>query len=146
MQSESLACFIDVLLPLPLPGYFTYRVPFALADNICIGQRVIVQFGRSKIYTAIICRIHDKPPQGYEAKYILSLLDESPVVNETQMKFWEWMSGYYLCHPGEVMNAALPSGFKLSSQTRISMNPEVVFDAKQLTKKEILLFEALKNR
>lgn len=88
-----------------------------------IGFRVIVQFGTKKILTGIIGKVHNKPPGVYEAKPILEFLDEYPVVNPLQIKFWAWMAEYYCCHLGEVMNAALPTGFKLSSESKIQLNP-----------------------
>lgn len=88
-----------------------------------IGFRVIVQFGTKKVLTGIIGKVHNKPPGVYEAKPILEFLDEYPVVNPLQIKFWAWMAEYYCCHLGEVMNAALPTGFKLSSESKIQLNP-----------------------
>ncbi|GAB3662033.1 primosomal protein N' [Echinicola sediminis] len=118
------AIFADVILPVPIPKMFTYRIPRNLENAIGIGFRVIVQFGRKKVLTGIIGKVHQKPPKAYEAKPILELLDEQAVVNPLQIKFWFWMAEYYCCHIGEVMNAALPSGLKLSSESKIQLNPK----------------------
>ena len=73
--------FVDVILPLPVPGLFTYRVPFELNDQVEQWKRVVVQFGKKKIYTAIVTKVHEIPPQNYTVKYILSVLDHKPVMN-----------------------------------------------------------------
>jgi len=143
---ERKTLFVDVMLPLPLKGLFTYRVPFELNDSVKPGQRVAVQFGRKKLYTALIIKVHEHVPQGYAAKYILSVLDEKPIVNDTQFKFWNWMSEYYMCYPGEVMNAALPSAFKLASESSIHLYPGFRAGDAELNEKEAILAEALLHR
>ncbi len=120
--------FAQVLLPLPLPKTFTYRVPRNLENDIQIGIRVIVPFGAKKIITGIIKEIHEKPPEKYEAKYILEILDEFPVVTQQQFSLFEWMAQYYMCAEGEVMNIALPAGMKLSSESKIQLNPAFDLD------------------
>jgi len=102
---------------------FTYRVPYDMNGQVKPGVRVVVQFGNRKIYTALVRRVHEEVPKKQTAKYILSILDASPVVFEKQFLFWEWMAGYYLCTVGEVMNAALPSALKLASETKMLLNP-----------------------
>ncbi len=126
MNNETL--FADVIIPLAVPSSYTYRVPADWNKEVMEGKRVLVQFGKAKIYTAIICKIHDRAPTLYQAKYLEALLDEEPVVGERQLSFWEWLSDYYMVHPGEVMNAALPSALKLSSESHIQLNPEFGFD------------------
>lgn len=115
--------FAEVLLPVPIPKFFTYRVPSGYNDAIQTGQRAIVQFGDRKVLTGVITVIHDKPPTEYEAKYILELLDDFPVINEQQFKLFEWIAGYYMCTLGEVLNAALPAGLKLSSESMVQKHP-----------------------
>ncbi len=137
--------FAEVWLPVPLAGSFTYRIPRSLSALVSIGCRVIVQFGRKKIYTGIVHNIHENPPKDYQAKYILSLLDDKAVVTENQLKFWEWMASYYMCAEGEVMNAALPSGMKLASETKILLHPDFNSDYTQLNDKEFLIAEALES-
>jgi primosomal protein N' (replication factor Y) (superfamily II helicase) len=138
--------FVDVILPLPLPGTFTYRIPFELNGIVNRGCRVVVQFGRQKVYTALVYKLRQNAPQGYTAKYVLSVLENEPVVNEIQFKLWEWLSSYYLCRLGEVMNAALPSALKLASESRVVLLPESIPDFSILNEKERLLAEALGYR
>jgi primosomal protein N' (replication factor Y) len=135
--------FADILLPLPLPGYFTYRVPVELNSNMQTGIRVVVPFGPRKIYSGLVRKIHQIPPQKFQAKYILSVLDEAPLVFEKQFEFWEWVAEYYMATPGEVMNTALPPALKLASETRITINPDFDQDFQRLNEKEYLIAEAL---
>ena len=116
--------FVDVVLPLAVPNLYTYRVPYDWNDIIEVGKRVVVQFGRGKLYSALVRTIHEIPPKQYEAKYIDSILDEHPIVNLKQFALWDWMSQYYMCHIGDVMVAALPGGLRLASETKIVLNPE----------------------
>ena len=92
---ERITLFADVLLPLPLDGSFTYRVPYDWNEFLQVGHRVAVQFGRKKIYAGIVKAIHQNPPKKGVAKYLLSILDEKPLVNDMQLKFWDWMADYY---------------------------------------------------
>lgn len=115
--------FADIILPLPLNRYFTYSVPERLCGLLETGSRVIVPFGSKKYYTGIVCRVHDTPPSGYETKEIEEVLDPAPVVRPMQIRFWEWMAGYYLCSMGDVFKAAVPSGLKLESETKVSVTP-----------------------
>lgn len=136
--------FVNVLLPLPVAGYFTYRVPFELNDSIAIGKRVVVQFGKKKIFTALIHSVTEKAPK-VETKYILGILDLHPVANIFQFMLWEWMAAYYMCTPGEVMNAALPAALKLASESKVRLVPNVEYTPEMLSEKEFLLLEALRN-
>jgi primosomal protein N' (replication factor Y) len=142
-STERQTFFVNVVLPLAISKAYTYRVPQNLANNIAIGKRVVVQFGRNRVYTAIIFSISDKAPVGFEAKYILDVLDEFPIVTAQQLALWEWMSAYYLCTLGEAMQAALPSALKLASETKVSLNPDAEYDKSTLTDKEFLLLDAL---
>lgn len=135
--------FVNVILPLAIAKNYTYRVPLALNDAVEIGKRIVVQFGKSKMYTAIIAEISEQAPAKYEAKYLLDVLDEKPVVTPTQLDFWNWMAGYYLCHTGEIMNAALPSALKLASETRIVLNKDYEINREALHDKEFLIIDAL---
>lgn len=135
--------FADILLPLPLPGYFTYRVPAELNGKMQEGIRVVVPFGARKIYSGLVRRVHHTPPQKFQAKYILSVLDEAPIVFPRQFEFWEWIADYYMATPGEVMNTALPPALKLASETRITLNPDFAQDYHNLNEKEYLIAEAL---
>ena len=99
---DRITLFAEVLLPIPVPGTFTYRVPHTLNDAVRVGQRAVVQFGKTKIMSGLIMSISEKVPD-VEVKYLLDLLDDQPVVNDLQLRFWDWIKTYYLCHPGEVM-------------------------------------------
>jgi primosomal protein N' (replication factor Y) len=110
--------YLDLLLPLPLAGTFTYTVNEEKAVDIKPGVRVTVQFGKSKIYTAVVLRVHNNKPIEYEVKEILSVLDVESVVLEAQIRLWEWISEYYMCTKGEVFKAALPSRLKLETKSR----------------------------
>ena len=112
--------YADVILPLPLAGYFTYNIPDELRDQITPGSRVIVQFGVKKFYSALVRTIHTNKPEGYNTKPIEYLIDPLPIVPIECFPFWEWIAGYYHCTIGEVLKAALPSGLKLESETRIN--------------------------
>lgn len=104
--------YADVILPLPLPGLFTYAVPTEMQPNIGIGYRVTVPFGSRKHYTAIVTRIHREKPVNMKIKEIHSLIDSHAVVNDQQLRLWEWISFYYLSPLGDVYKAALPPSMK----------------------------------
>ncbi|MDO9634098.1 MAG: DEAD/DEAH box helicase family protein, partial [Paludibacter sp.] len=134
--------YVDVVVPLPVSGTFTYVVPSALDEAVRIGMRVVVPFGNKKLYTGIITFIHSLKPTLYEPKEILSLLDTEPVLRRPQYKFWEWISEYYMAHIGEVYQAAVPSGLKLESETEVCINPD--FEAATLlSEKEQQLLDVL---
>lgn len=135
--------FIEVILPLGIEGAYTYRVPRYLSQQIEIGRRVIVQFGRNRIYSALIYKVTTVAPQRYEAKYIMDVLDEEPIVTASQFALWEWLAGYYLCSLGEVMQAALPAVLKLASETKITKGELAEMDRTELHDKEYLILEAL---
>lgn len=115
--------FAEIILPLPLYGTFTYAVGEDIADRIQSGSRVLVQFGKKKYYTGIVERVHNEAPS-YEVKQIMALLDERPIVRYPQLKFWNWISEYYLCSPGEVFKAAVPTGLKPESETFVTLNED----------------------
>ena len=104
--------YADVILPVPLDGYFTYVVPQEAQGHVTAGIRVIVPFGRSKSYVGIIARLHDEKPQGYEVKPISVVIDIQPILLSGQLDFWQWISSYYMSPIGEVYKAALPAGLK----------------------------------
>ncbi len=104
--------FVDVILPLPLDGVFTYSVPTSEEGRVKVGARVLVPFGRNKTYVGIISRIHNQSPEGYQTKDILQVMDFSPILLDSQLKLWQWISDYYMSPIGEVYKAALPSGLK----------------------------------
>ena len=139
--------FAEVLLPLPLQATFTYIVPEEMERLIVRGCRVLVQFGRKKFYTGIVADLHYKAPEGYEVKPIVAMLDPEPVLCYPQLKFWRWIADYYLCSPGEVMRAALPTGLKVESETFISINPDYVLEENEsLSEEESIILIALQEK
>lgn len=142
MADSRITLFAEVLLPIPVPGTFTYRVPFALNDQVRVGQRAVVQFGKTKILSGLIVGLTEQVPS-VEVKFLTDLLDAQPMVNEKQLKFWDWVKTYYMCHLGEVMQAALPSALKLSSETTVALSPDYVLDSVALNDFEYLIVEAL---
>lgn len=147
-HDEGITSFAEVMLPVPIPKLFTYRIPRTLSGQVAIGHRVIVQFGTKKILTGVIANLHHTPPKEYEARYIISLLDETPMVDALQLKLFHWVADYYLCTIGEVMNAALPSGLKLSSESNIQLHPnfEEMLEGHILTEKEEQLIRVLQEK
>ena len=136
--------FADVILPLPLAKYFTYRIPEEWQETLVSGSRVIVPFGRKRFYTAIVARLHNNEPQDYEIKDISTLLDNTPVLRRPQLRFWEWLANYYLCSVGDVFKAAVPSGLKIESETQISCNADFIEENGSLLKeREAILLDTL---
>lgn len=137
--------YIDVIVPLPLGGTFTYSVPDEWADAVRIGMRVVVPFGKKKMYTAIVSIIHThKPELLYELKDVICLLDNQPVLRYPQLKFWEWIGAYYQAYPGDVYQVAVPAGLKLESETQVCINPD--FEAETfLSEKEQRILDALSD-
>lgn len=138
--------YADLILPLALPQNYTYRIPFDLADQVEPGKRVIVQFGKRRLYTALVYSVHDNPPQEFDPKDILEVEDENPIIGPLQLKFWNWMAEYYLCTMGEVMTAALPSGLKLESETMVLRNHLKKIEDEELNDNEFLIMEALTSQ
>ena len=138
--------FIDVIIPIPLKKQFTYSITSAEASFLQVGMRVAVPFGKSKIYTGIVYKIHNNPPEVYEAKEIHQILDETPVVNPIQIKLWEWISKYYMCTLGDVMRAALPNALILESETIVTKNQDKVINDEDLKDDEFLVYEALQHQ
>src|SRR5574344_2618932 len=137
--------FVDVLLPLHLPDTYTYRVPFDYNDDIAVGQRVAVQFGQKRRYSALVRRVHEQVP-AYKTKYILSILDNGPIVSERQFLFWEWMAKYYMCYIGDVMAVAFPTASKLSSESFITIHPDFAGEYSQLNENEIKIVDILSHQ
>ena len=134
--------FADVIVPLPIPGQYTYAVPLELEEKVCAGIRAIVPFGKKKYYTAIVTRIHEDAPAGYDTKELVEILDKKPILLKRQYDFWQWIADYYLCTLGDVYKAALPSGMKLESETLVVVNPDYEAES-PLTEKEQLVLDTL---
>ncbi len=136
--------FADVLLPLPLDNAYTYALPEEIAHLVQVGSRVIVPFGNRKFYSAVVLRIHQQEPD-YRVKEVLELLDARPVVLPGQMRLWQWIADYYLCTLGEVYKAAMPSGMKLESESRVLLCPDYIVE-ESLTPSEQRLLDAVMTK
>ena len=143
---ERTTYFADILLPLPLPGLFTYRLPHDLDVPLAFGMRVVVPFGKSKLYSGLVVEVHTRVPDQLNVKYVLDVIDSEPIVSPQQYKLWQWIADYYMCSLGEVMAVALPSALKIASETKIMLNPAFDGDVTTLTEREMHLTEALSYR
>jgi len=143
-RMERITLFADVIVPQALPVPLTYRVPYDWNDDVVVGQRVVVPLGKSKLITGIIRKVHQEGPTTYQAKYLDALLDQYPLVRSQQLALWEWMAAYYCCTLGDVMNAALPAGLKLSSETRFVL--VVDEDESEWPDREQIVIRALRAR
>ncbi len=137
--------FVQIILPLPLQGGFTYEVPPEMERQLRIGSRVIVPFGRRKFYTGIVDSLSDRRPEGYELKTIATLLDDgAPVIKRPQMQLWNWIADYYLATTGEVMKAALPAGLKVESETFVEPVADFEEDPDvRLSEREVVVLQTL---
>ena len=137
--------YIAVIVPLPLVGTFTYAVPDEWETQVRVGVRVVVPFGKKKLYTAIIAVVHTHKPEAvYEFKEIICILDPQPILRFPQLKFWDWISSYYQAYLGDVFQAAIPAGLKLESETLIRINPD--YEAETiLSEKEQKILDALSD-
>ncbi len=136
--------YADVIIPLNLADTYTYSVPDKFKPVIKIGMRVLVQFGRKRIYTGIVKNIHENKPELYETKEIHEILDSTPIVNQLQLRFWDWIASYYMCSIGEVFRAALPAGLKLESETNVFLQADSE-NIKDLNQREEQLLNVLKK-
>ena len=122
--------FVDVILPVPLDGFFTYSIPSSANEQVEVGKRVLVPFGRNKTYVGIIASKHHQQPEGYQTKDILQVLDSTPMLLGNQLRLWQWIADYYMSPIGEVFKAALPSGlkaedgYKPKTETYIRLAPQ----------------------
>ena len=112
--------YIDVIVPLSVDGIYQYAIE--KSEGIQIGQRVIVQFGIKKLYTAVVVNITNEKSEGFKIKKVVSVLDKESILETRHIKFWMWLSKYYLANIGDVMSAALPNSLKLASETRLKIN------------------------
>lgn len=135
--------YAEVIIPLALPKNYTWSVPVHLQEQVQEGCRVEVVLGKNKKYAGVVKRLHEEKSEVFDTKDILNVLDSAPIVHPEQMKLWEWMASYYMCSEGEVMAAALPSHFKLSSETVLVFNEEYGDDFSHLDHDEYLVAEAL---
>ena len=148
--------YADIILPLPLDGLFTYSVPATIAQEVKLGMRVLVPFGRSKQYVGVIAKIHNTKPEGYQVKDILQLMDKEPILLPQQYRLWSWIADYYMSPIGEVYKAALPAGLKAEegyrpkTETYIRLTPKfqseqalhVALDVLRRADKQLQVFTA----
>jgi primosomal protein N' (replication factor Y) (superfamily II helicase) len=135
--------FAEIVIPLSLPKNYTWSVPANLVSQVMPGIRVEVVLGKNKRYSGVVKRLHTDKPEFFETKDILNVLDSQPILFPEQLQLWEWIASYYMCSEGDVMAAALPSYFKLSSETVLVFNEEYGDDFSALDHDEYLVAEAL---
>jgi primosomal protein N' (replication factor Y) (superfamily II helicase) len=135
--------YAEVIIPLLLPKNYTWAIPPHLQDRVKTGIRVEVVLGKNKKYAGLIKRVHQNKPAAFTPKDILSVLDDAPIIYHNQFALWEWIADYYMCSQGEVMQAALPTHFKLSSETILLYNEEYGEDFTNLDHDEYIVGEAL---
>ncbi|HZE84377.1 MAG TPA: primosomal protein N', partial [Puia sp.] len=134
--------YAEVIIPLALPRNYTWSVPAHFQSQAREGCRVEVGL-KNKKYAGVIKRLHTDKPDAFTPKEILNVIDNEPIVYPAQLQLWEWIASYYLCSEGEVMAAALPAHFKLSSETVLVFNEEAGDDFAHLDHDEFLVAEAL---
>lgn len=135
--------YAEIIIPLALPKNYTWEIPASLQEEVMEGMRVEVMLGANKRYAGIVKKLLPQKPEGFNPKPILSLLDEAPIVYPQQLALWEWMAQYYMCTEGEVMQAAVPSHLKITSESVFIYNEDNAIDTHQLSDAEYLISEAL---
>lgn len=138
--------FVEIILPLALPGTFTYHISKEDLTILKIGQRVAVPFGSNKLYTGIVHSFHTNQPELYKTKPIDSILDAKPLVTEMQIQFWEWMADYYMCTLGEVYRNAFPTALKWESETFVKLSHELNLNDLELSENEQMVVKSLENK
>jgi primosomal protein N' (replication factor Y) len=142
MQEATIPMYATVVIPLALPQNYTWEVPEEWQSAAKPGCRAEVVL-RNKKYAGIITELHSQKPVAFDPKPILNILDAEPIIGPTQLAFWSWLAQYYMCTEGEVMQAALPTHFKLSSETVLLFNDQYGSDFSALDDAEYLVAEAL---
>ena len=137
--------FVDVLLPLPINNSFTYSFNRKIYINISIGMRVVVPFGKNRLLTGIINKIHKEKPINYETKDIVALLDKYPIISELIIDYWKWVSNYYMCSIGDILKASLPSTLLLEGESIISRKKSDNLILRKTTDDQFLIYEALEG-
>lgn len=144
-SSERPTLYAEVVVPLAVEGTFTYRVPRKLDEAVQVGKRVTVQFGARHIYSGIITEVHERIPKTNKTKYLLEVTNDETLLSEEHLEFWKWVSKYYMCHLGDVMDAAFPAYMKLKSETTVVLHPKYEEEAMGLAGNEALVVEALQH-
>ena len=143
---SSFVLYVDVILPLALPGLLTYSVPEEDRNGVKPGCRIVVPLRGKRLHTAVVREVHQRKPEHRTEPY-LTLLDEVPMLSERTLRFWDWMAGHYCCGPGEVALAALPSGMRLASETKLELSPDIDdLDEENLDDRGFQVVEALRLR
>ncbi|MCP4313543.1 MAG: primosomal protein N' [Bacteroidetes bacterium] len=137
--------YAEVIVPLAVAGIFTYAIPEDLLGKLNPGKRVLVSFGKRRIYSAVVHSLISESPADFTPKEILEILDDTPHVRPTQLQLWDWMSSYYMCRLGEVMRAALPSGLRPESESRVGVCADFEDDG-SMDSHERLLYEVVKDQ
>jgi len=138
--------YVKLILPLSVSSLFTYRVPKDLELEVKIGRRVVVQFGQgNKLYTGLIAST-DKTKPSHETKDVLDIIDDLPIVDKVDIDFWKWMSEYYMCSIGAVMNAALPGILNISSETQLNFNKDSDLSISELPKSSGILLNIVQSQ
>lgn len=146
-EEDGLQLYANVILPLPLPGTFTYKISRNHTAHIKIGNRVLVPFGRGKLYTGVVKEIHQQHPGNFSINFIQEILDEAgPLILPKQIKLWEWIAQYYMAPIGEVMKVALPAGLNFHSLTLVELNPDIYWKDLELSENETLVLEVISSR
>lgn len=139
--------YANVIVPLPVGATFTYSVPNEMAEEVKVGCRVVVPFGKKKYVTGIVCSLAPVAPVDYEVKPIAIALDSKPIVRFPQIKFWEWIAEYYMCAIGDVYKAAVPAALKVESETYVEINPDIDLadELMSLTEIEVMIMQLLQH-
>ena len=132
----------NIILPFPLNDTYTYYVPQAMEDNICVGQRVIVSFGAKRFFTGIVYSLGEAS-NVVDLKPIAEIIDNKPIVSQNQLLYWRRLADYYICSLGDIMRLALPSALRLQSDTTVIINKEITPD--NLSDKESFVYSILQN-
>lgn len=132
----------NIILPFPLNDTYTYYVPQAMEDNICVGQRVIVSFGAKRFFTGIVYSLGEASNVA-DLKPIAEIIDNKPIVSQNQLLYWRRLADYYICSLGDIMRLALPSALRLQSDTMVIINEEITPD--NLSDKESFVYSILQN-
>ena len=136
MSDNTKQHYAELILPLALQNFYTYKIPYEFLNDIKTGSRVIVQFGKTKLYTAVVYRIFTDFDDNIKLKSIEQVIDKNPVIFPIQFRLWKWIAEYYFCTVGEVFRAALPSGLKLESKSKVFLKSDNFTD---LNNKEKLI-------
>jgi len=147
MSTEPISImYADVLLPLAVPKPYTYIIPNDMLEQAKFGVRAEVSFGRGKLYSGIIVKVHNQTPGFSNIKSLLNVLDDKPIITPQLWEFWQWIATYYCCHPGEVMSGSLPANLKLGSETKFHILDDINLIPDQLNNEEWVIAEALQVR